>query len=514
MVKKIDTQECEFEKLSSQENEWVYNALDCCVTSEVWEEMSKSVENFTWPSYHFVKGMQGPALHMAVRGIRIDMQKRGELIATLERTADRLQNHLNLLADAVWGGELNPQSPKQLIEFFYTCMNIPAQTKWDGKRKERVVTTDRDALEKIRDMYYYARPIAKHILAIRDLRKQASTLRTGVDEDCRMRTSYNVAGTETARWSSNENAFGTGTNFQNWADKLREIFISDINFKMGYFDGEQAESRLTAYVSGDQEYINACESGDLHTSVTRMVWPELEWTGDATLDRQIAERKFYREFSYRDMSKKLGHGSNYYGKPPTLAKHAHIEVKMAEEFQDRYFSAFPGIRNWHTNTAYELQTTGKLTTPLGRTRYFLGRLWDDSTLREAIAFVPQSSVAEIINEGIYRVWEELEIKQKLVQVLAQVHDAGLYQWKDEGDEYEKHIIALIKKTMTVSVPINGRILTIPISCEGTGWNWRKRSVDKLGRVTNDQGLKKFTGHEQRTRKAINPNPSVLGQLYI
>jgi DNA polymerase I-like protein with 3'-5' exonuclease and polymerase domains len=44
----------------------------------------------------------------------------------------------------------------------------------------------------------------------------ASTfIRAPLDSDGRMRCSFNIAGTETFRWSSSQNVFGSGTNLQN-----------------------------------------------------------------------------------------------------------------------------------------------------------------------------------------------------------------------------------------------------------------------------------------------------------
>jgi DNA polymerase I-like protein with 3'-5' exonuclease and polymerase domains len=104
-----------------------------------------------------------------------------------------------------------------------------------------------------------------------------------VDADSRLRTSYNVAGTETGRWSSSTNAFGSGTNLQNFPEKLRSVFVADEGRKLAYLDLEQAESWVVGIklweLFADDRYIRAIEEGDLHTSVARMVWPQLGWTG-------------------------------------------------------------------------------------------------------------------------------------------------------------------------------------------------------------------------------------------
>src|SRR5262245_20740338 len=130
-----------------------------------------------------------------------------------------------------------------------------------------------------------------------------------------MRCSYNVAGTETGRWSSSEDPFGDGDNLQNWTKKMRRCVVADEGYKIFSIDYSQAESFVVggcAVRDGrDKNYLEMCRSGDLHTAVCKEVWPNLGWTGDMGKDREIAEQPFYFALSYRDTEKRFGHGTNY-----------------------------------------------------------------------------------------------------------------------------------------------------------------------------------------------------------
>jgi DNA polymerase I-like protein with 3'-5' exonuclease and polymerase domains len=173
----------------------------------------------------------------------------------------------------------------------------------------------------------------------------------------------------------------------------------------------------------------------LHTAVCRLVWPNLPWVGDKS-DKSLAESPFYRHFSYRDQAKRGGHGSNYYGKPSTIAGIINVPVKFVQDFQDQYFAAFPGIPEWHLETIARVQREGKIVTALGRERRFWGRSDDPSTWREAIAYHPQSLVGDVMNEGLIQVmtWIKqnmdrgtFEINRKLrADLRSQIHDAGVF----------------------------------------------------------------------------------------
>ena len=471
------------------ENDQIYNGLDCCITHEVLEALRPLGQPRI---YSFARALQAPVLDMMQRGIRIDSYERQKGIAALEAEIVRLNGILNRFSYAVWDRPLNANSPKMLIDFFYKHMGIPEI--YSSKKGVTKISMDREALEKL-DNYFHARPIVSTILAIRDAVKQLSVLRTEIDNDGRMRTSYNVAGTETGRFSSSTNAFGTGTNLQNITASLRKMFVADPGYKICGIDLEQAESRevgwLSGVICGDWSYLDACYSGDLHTLVARTAWPELPWTDDAKADRRVADTPFYRHLTYRDMAKKLGHGSNYRGLPPTMARHAKLPVAVAEQFQSRYFGRFEGIPRWHRWVAQQLQTTNRITTPFGRERIFFGRSNDDATLREAIAFSPQSTTADRLNLVLWRVWRHMP----QVQLIAQVHDAFYFQYRESEDE-----VAIIQEALShfdIHFEHSGHKLVVPGEAK-VGWNW-----GNFDPKANPDGLAKWKGKkDERSRTPL------------
>lgn len=461
--------------LDSESTLWAYNALDCTGTAEIAGELRKQLDNTTTHIYEFEKACMAWALDMDLRGIRVDMLRRDGTIKFLQGQGATLDSLLAEYGQALGHITINPNSPQQLKKIFYDQLGFPRQTKYDKKDKEEKLSTDRDALEKLSKLPL-ANPLCKAILARRDVGKKVSVLRSGIDPDGRMRFNFNIGGTETGRLSSSKSAFGGGMNAQNITEEIRSIFIASPGKKLAYIDLEQAESRAVAFISGDKAYTAATESGDLHTTVARLIWPNLTWTGDLVQDRRIADQPFYRQFSYRDMSKRGGHGSNYLGTARTMALHLKVEEELIRDFQRNYFDAFPGIPAWHQSTATELQTFGCLTTPFGRRRHFLGRLRDSSTIREAVAFVPQSLIADYMNTGVCRLWS-----WNKVDLLAQVHDAVLFEYPDGQDELAFEAARILSRPITLQ---DGRQFSVPCDI-AVGWNWGKANDN------NPDGLKKL-----------------------
>lgn len=474
--------------LSPFEREMTYNGLDCCITAELLETLLNQTDNHTRATYEFSRSLQAPVLEMRIRGILIDQARRGRVVEEFHQAIDKLERQLDrIVLEGVGLRKFNWRSPNDLKELFYDRLHIPP-VRYKGR-----VTVDRNALEKM-EAYSIAQPIISHLIAMRDIGKKLGMLQTDIDSDGRMRTSYNIAGTDTGRLSSSLSEFGTGTNLQNITESLRSIFIADPGYKLAYFDAEQGESRVVGAIEwnlfGDGLYLNACEGGDLHTSVAKLVWPTEPWPGNPKGDRGYAEQPYYRHYDRRFMCKKIGHGTNYGGKPRTLAQQSRVELSLIEDFQPKYFAAFPAHSRWHQHVERELRSNGSLTSLTGRRRQFWGRLMDDSTLRAAIAYDPQGSLADIVNTGMLQVW-----RARSCILLMQIHDAIIVQYPETLEDV---LVPQISSQLSCPITLrDGRIFTIPYGCQ-TGWNWGHYSDD------NPDGLKSYSPSDNRTRTKTLP----------
>ena len=381
---------------------WTYNALDCCVTREVWDVLRPRLTETTERIYKFELGSQAPAMAMMLRGVPVDDKARRGGIKTLENDYEDAVRKLNLLLSEVWDGTeletglcpagkrhrwpkgepdatrrcsacgaartkrslFNPNSDDQGSHLLYTLLKIPSQYNKKGK-----VSVDKECLERVGRKYPKVAPIVGGIKEARGIWKQVSVLSSGVSIDGRMRSSFSVGGAWTGRWSSSSSPYNEGTNLQNIADKLRHIFVADPGKEIFYADLEQAESCAVAHLAGDEAYISAHASGDVHTVVSRLLWPDLPWTGDAARDKKVADGtvpSWDTDHSYRYNAKRIQHGSNYMLSAAGIARIAHIPQRAAAEAQGRYFDAFPDIKRWHYATIGELKRYGVLTSPSGR----------------------------------------------------------------------------------------------------------------------------------------------------
>lgn len=502
---------------------WAYNGLDCCITREIRDVLAPRLDQYTGPTYAFERAVQAPALTMSLRGIAVDETARSKALVELTKEEAQQIKAVAAIIAPYWdykkklpgfcpkgeteksrhkwpkdvpdehvkcevcgsprliAADFNPHSSKQLLELLYKKLGMVQQRD----RKTGKPTAGKEALEKLRTKYPYHTPILDAITEAHRARKQIGLLKSKPGRDGRLHSSFNVGATETFRWSSSKDAFGNGLNIQQVADRSRNVFVADPGMVLFYADLEQAESNCVAHDAQDEAYINAHKSGDVHTTVAKMLWPGLPWTGDLKLDKKVAETKtdFDPHHSYRDYSKHVQHGSNIGMTPFGIARDAHIKLEDAKRMQGNYFDVFSGVRRRQQELARMVHETGQIITPMGDKRQFFGRIWDDATIREALSFTQQSMIARILNLALWRVWHELDTCLNMngphindpnkAWCLAQVHDAILGEVR-KGDDAT---LARIKELMTIPVPIHSRIMTVAVEI-AIGPNWQKGALTK------------------------------------
>jgi DNA polymerase I-like protein with 3'-5' exonuclease and polymerase domains len=489
-MKIIKTADLQPDDLSRSEALYIYNGLDCAVTYEILEHLLPQLSPVTAATYGLSRSLQGPVLEMNNRGLLVDQERKAETIKDFKIEIYRLTEQVNRMVREGLGfdfpiaktREYDYPSPDQLRHLFYDHMGIAAKTQ----------SVDRNALEQL-EHYFYAEPIVGHILRLRDLAKKVSFLNTAIDpmgdyelasilqaleqEDLLLR--FQISGQEpiyrTSRIDSAPSSSPTLDTSSETSTSSRPT-AGEWELSTGTFLGIAAISMLVSLVISTLLWLSADS-------------PNLTGQADLKSNRSIANGKFYREFSYRDASKKLGHATNYRGKPEEISRQTHIPISNIVGFQVPYLKQFPAFELWWEWVERQVRDVRRITTLLGRQRYFLGDWKDPETIRQATAYEPQSITADSINRGILRLWGA-----NACQLLVQVHDSILFQFPEHLEaEFIPQAIALVEETHRLK---DGRDFKIPAEAK-VGWNWSDNKDDP-------DALRKFSDSSRPSVRTRQP----------
>jgi DNA polymerase-1 len=440
----------------SPDQEWTYNCKDVCVTYECALAIRKELEEFGTLDFYneHSNKLIAPLITMQRRGVLIDVKRRADLDAELSKTEIDLQQRL----DKAVGQPLNVNSPKQVKEFLYDNLGLPPIYKWGTKagKKAKVVSADEASIEELQRRT--SNPVLQLILEIRGIRKLLSTyVRAPLESNDRICCSYKIAGTETGRLSSSKSIYDRGTNLQNIPREasVRSMFIPDAGFVLINADLSQAEARVVAYLAREERMIRVFESGqDIHTMNAAIIF-SCHYNQVTKDQRQIAKSRV--------------HGANYGIGPAKAAKIAGTTEAKAREDLNKYKSMYPNLELWWLQVREQVGKTRVMTTPFGRKRMFFGR-WSEDLVREAIAYVPQSTVGDLLNLGIIRCWQALPPKWEL---LMQNHDSVVAQVPIGTDPM--HIAKFFRHYYEIPITIYNRTFKVPVDIQiGASWGELKK----------------------------------------
>lgn len=194
-------------KTMPEEQLWVYNCEDSIATFEIRDIQERILrKKDLWGLYRFQMRLWYVMLRMMLRGIKVDTMLRDAMAGELLYVLNKRQQELNYIL----GYELNLQSPKQVHDLFY--QQLKCQIVRD--RRTKAPTCDADALSLFSQREPLLRPITERIADLRGLGTMMSNVILAALDSGRIRSSFSIA--ETLRWTSSKDAFGGGTNLQNW----------------------------------------------------------------------------------------------------------------------------------------------------------------------------------------------------------------------------------------------------------------------------------------------------------
>ena len=397
---------------------------------------------------------------MERRGVRVDSERLRALSVELAGRMDALEREAHEAA----GGPFNLQSPKQIqaILFDPDRLGLPVRAKTP---KGQPSTADAVLQDLARD---YALP--RIILDHRALAKLRSTYAVALRESVspvtgRVHTSYHQAVASTGRLSS------AAPNLQNIpvrtaeGRRIRQAFVPEPGFQLLAADYSQIELRIMAHLSGDEGLAAAFAAGrDIH----RATAAEVGGVEEARVDGEMRRRAKAVNFG-------LIYGMSAFG----LARQLGIERGEAQDYIDRYFERYPGVRAYMEETRGRARDRGYVETVFGR-RLHLPEINSRNAARRqyaertAINAPMQGTAADVIKRAMVSLHEWTSGREDEVRMIMQVHDELVFEVA-EGTEEEAGA-AIVERMARAADELADRMgvgrLRVPLEVEaGSGMNW-------------------------------------------
>ncbi len=430
-----------------------YAAEDADVTLQLHQALHPQMEQDA-KLLHIYRNIEMPVME-----VLFTMERNGVLldIQLLEQQSHELGVKMMGLEQAVHlqaGQPFNLNSPKQLQEILFEKHKLPVKKKTPSG----VPSTDEDVLQELA----LDHPLPKLILEYRGLSKLKSTYtdklprmvnaRTG-----RVHTNYAQAVAITGRLSSND------PNLQNIpvrtaeGRRIREAFIAPPGSVIISADYSQIELRIMAHLSQDKGLLRAFAAGE---DVHRHTASEIFGIDSAVVASE--QRRYAKVINFG-----LIYGMSAFG----LASQLGIERSAAQQYMERYFLRYPGVKDYMERTRESARNLGYVETVFGR-RLYLPEIKASNPARRqgseraAINAPMQGTAADLIKLAMIAVQGWISTSRMKSRLIMQVHDELVLEVpSSEIDSVKTELPKLMNSVAKLDVP-----LAVDL---GVGPNWEK-----------------------------------------
>ena len=385
---------------------------------------------------------------METTGILLDTARLAEQGGRIATEIETLEQAVHVIA----GEEFNLASTKQLRAILFEKLQLPVLKKTPKKQ----AATSEEVLSILSKDF----EIAAKLLRYRSLTKLKSTYIDKLPQDInpasgRVHCSYNQAVTATGRLSSND------PNLQNIPIKsaegrlIRKAFIAPEGKVLLAADYSQVELRIMAHLSGDKALCEAfAQHEDIHSATAAEIF-------GINVSEVTSE--------HRRKAKAINFGLMYGMSAFGLAKQLNLPRNEAQEYIDRYFERYQGVKGYIDTVKEQAVAEGYVATIFGRKLYLQGindrnAMVRKAAERAAINAPLQGSAADIMKLAMIQVAAALRASDIDASLLLQVHDELVFE-VSEKDLTE--LTAIVKDAM-----VNVGTLKVPLEVVfGSGATW-------------------------------------------
>jgi len=412
-------------------------------------DVTLQLHRVLWPDLEAVPSLRAvyQDIELPLMPVLSRMERTGTLIdgGLLEEQGRELSERMAELTESAHGlagVAFNLDSPKQLQEVLYDRLGLPVLKKTPKGQP----STAEPVLQDLAVDY----ELPRVIMAYRSLAKLKSTYtdklplqinqRTG-----RVHTSYHQAVAATGRLSSSD------PNLQNIpvrteeGRRIRQAFVAPSGRRIVAADYSQIELRIMAHLSGDDGLMSAfAEDLDIHRATAAEVFgTEVDEVSDE-------QRRNAKAINFG-----LIYGMSAFG----LSRALGISRALAQDYIDRYFARYPGVRSYMDRTRALAREQGFVETVCGR-RLYLPEIGArqaprrQAAERTAINAPMQGTAADIIKRAMISVDGWLSQSGIDALMIMQVHDELVFEVSEGAvDELIREVSERMSAALALDVPL-------------------------------------------------------------
>jgi DNA polymerase-1 len=409
--------------------------------------------------YAELKALDQVAQKMRRDGCAWDAEAAASITAEYTAKADKARAQITRAADGFGLKNFNPGSPKQVGILYQEHFKLEP-LKWNPPGENGKASPSYD--EEVLTLYFgcdnpAAAEFSRKLVEWRGYDKVLGTVRSMTPRpgEDRIRGRWQAYGPPSGRWAcpgSRPKDPEKYSALQVLSSVTRRLIKATPGKRMSEADLSQAELRTIALFSGEPTLLEAFARGaDAYSTIGQMMFksPEIK-----------------KGHKLRNLSKETSLASNYGSGPDTAFAQIWASEQIREQFphlgtrevaamQNKYFSAFPRLKEWGYEEEEACRKRGDYRCPFSGRRV---KFYGPPNPNFARNLPNQAAVAWWMNRAILKIAAELRPEDTILTI---VHDAICIESPDVErvrDLCHKHMEGVLEyQGRTVAMPVESKI---------------------------------------------------------
>jgi DNA polymerase-1 len=402
---------------------------------------------------------QRALMHLAINGIRADVQAAKTMRYEVQHLFYTIENELLNIFGGKYITSITPRSRvvtcNPSINFNSSQQVVPLIEElgfpiYEKSKKEKKKSWNKQSKNRLKGKH----PAIDLLIKLGTVEKLLNgflvPFESFIQKDGRIRPSFHNTVCVTGRLSCSKPNIEQLPN-ENDIANIRNLFIAEPGNVLIVADYVSQEVRIMAQESGDTNLKSKLRKGyDIHLATANEI-NELNISAlgltNKTPEHKIAKEKYHKQ---RTDCKCVVFGTAYGKTSYGFSKDFNCSEKEAQEFIDKFFAQYPGLRRAIEQTRQQVYKHGFVKNMSGRKRRFpdfhkLNKWGKERCYRQAFNFKIQSFGADVV-----KVAAGLIVKNPNLLLVNIVHDEIVIECKKE---YVEEGIRYIRECMVKVLPI-------------------------------------------------------------
>lgn len=416
-----------------------YNARDTLVLHDMNVEIMEDLKDCGMVDLFEAQCAQLiPTAHMKLTGIRIDEDRRGQVMSNLKALMKKDLEELQQESGIV---DYNPNSSVQTAQVLFEKMKLKSAIHSGSG----ALSTKEEVLNRLM-IRYPENTFVPKLLEYRKTGKLLDFIETPTLSDGKAHSDFGLTGTITGRYNSkNPNLQNLPSKKKDKGGFVRSMFVAEPGHTIVETDFSQAELRIFAALANDEVWLSAFAEGkDVHAINCDDMF------GPGKREYRSYAKNFIFGFIYGSEGSQI----------ESILPKELLATLSVPQILDNLKATHPAMFSYRDQIAQEVMITKRLRNPFGRVRWYPNNPSKED-LRTAFNYPIQSTVADMMHIKMRKVYERRENSR----ICLQLHDA-LYMMVP--DEEVRRMAGIMKEIMVEPVKtkewIGGRSFTFELPC--------------------------------------------------